>query len=256
MFFQNYKYFINIIKIHFLGINRILENRLLLNTFYLIFLILFLMLIIFNFLYKDTKKFIFLIDSIIIETLIWIIPTLIIFFISFYTIKSSFYLNPFKNIYLNIKPLIIESISLNWKWLFIFPNQKILSFNEICIPVLTPVKIFLISNSIMNSLCIPKIGFQLYCMTNCVKYAYFLSLKHGISHAISSNYSGIGYKFMRINFFFVTKKTFFYWIDIIKHSINFNIENYNKIIKKGGFYYPKFFNIRNNKVFYLIIKKK
>ncbi|WGS66658.1 cupredoxin domain-containing protein [Candidatus Carsonella ruddii] len=256
MFFQNYKCFINTIKIHFLGLNRILENKLLLNTFYLIILILFFMLTIFNFLYKDTKKFVFLIDSMFIETLIWIVPTLIIFFISFYTIKSSVYLNPFKNNYLNIKPLIIESISLNWKWAFFFPYQKIISFNEICAPILIPTKIYLISNSIMNSLCIPKMGFHLYCMNNCIKYAYFLPLKHGISHGISSNYSGIGYKFMRINLYLVTKKTFFYWINLIKNSVNFNIKSYNNIIKKGYFYYPKFFNIRNNKVFISILKKK
>ncbi|WMC19854.1 MAG: hypothetical protein NVS86_01085 [Candidatus Carsonella ruddii] len=256
MFFQNYKYCINIIKIHFLGLNRILENKLLLNTFYLISLIFFLMLVVFNFLYKDIKNYIFLIDSIFIETIIWLVPTFIIFFISFYTIKSSFYLNPFKNIYFNIKPLIIETISLNWKWIFIFPHQKILSFNEICLPTLIPIKIFLISNSIMNSLCIPKIGFQLYCMTNCIKYVYVLPLKHGISHGFSSNYSGIGYKYMRINLFLVAKKTFFYWINIIHNSKIFNIKKYNKIIKKGGFYYPKFFSIRNNKVFFLILKKK
>ncbi|MGP4128244.1 MAG: hypothetical protein ACTXNS_01050 [Candidatus Carsonella ruddii] len=256
MFFQNYKYFVNIIKIHFLGLNRILENRLLLNTFYLIILILFFMLTVFNFLYKDSKKLVFLIDSILIETIIWIVPTLIIFFISFYTIKSSFYLNPFKNSYLNIKPLIVETISLNWKWVFIFPYQKILSFNEICVPVLIPTKIYLFSNSVMNSLCIPKIGFQLYCMNNCIKYAYFIPIKHGLSHGISSNYSGIGYKFMRINLFLVSKKTFFYWINLIKNSMYFDIENYNRIIKKGFFYYPKFFNIRNNKVFFLLIQKK
>ncbi|WMC19256.1 MAG: hypothetical protein NVS84_01080 [Candidatus Carsonella ruddii] len=255
MFFQNNNYFKNI-KIHFLGLNRILENKLLLNTFYLIILILFFMLTIFNFLYKDKKKFVFLIDSVLIETLIWIIPTLIIFFISFYTIKSSFYLNPFKNNYLNVKPLIIESISLNWKWIFIFPYQKVLSFNEICIPVLVPTKIYLISHSIMNSLCVPKIGVQLYCMNNCLKYIYFLPIKHGISHGISSNYSGVGYRFMRINLFLVTKKTFFYWINSIKNSLYFDIKNYNEIIKKGYFYYSKFFNIRNNKVFFSIIKKK
>ncbi|XZR52991.1 MAG: hypothetical protein ACM3Q5_01080 [Candidatus Carsonella ruddii] len=256
MFFQNYKYFINIIKIHFLGLSRILENKLLLNTFYLIILILCFMLIVLNFLYKDKKKLVFLIDSIIIEISIWVITALIIFFISFYTIKSSFYLNSFKNQYLNIKPLIIESISLNWKWVFIFPYQKILSFNEICIPILIPTKIYLVSNSIMNSLCIPKIGFQLYCMNNCIKYAYLLPLKHGIAHGISSNYSGNGYKFMRINIFLVSKKTFFFWVKSIKNSLNFNMNNYNEIIKKGYFYFSKFFNIRNNKVFFSIIKKK
>ncbi|BFI91000.1 cytochrome c oxidase subunit II transmembrane domain-containing protein [Candidatus Carsonella ruddii] len=256
MSFQDNEYFVDAIKIHFLGINRFLENKLLLNTFYLIFLILIFMLIIFNFLYQDKKKFIFLIDSILIETIIWIIPTLIILLISLYTIKSSFYLNPFKNIYLNIKPLIIESISLNWKWMFIFPHQKILSFNEICLPIFIPIKLYLISNSIMNSLCIPKMGFQLYCMTNCIKYAYMLPLKHGISHAISSNYSGIGFKSMRINIFFVSKKTFFHWINVIKNLISFNIKNYNKIIKRGYFYYPKFFSIKNNKIFFSILKKK
>ncbi|AFP84037.1 cytochrome ubiquinol oxidase subunit II [Candidatus Carsonella ruddii] len=254
MFFKNHIKIIN--KIHFLGLNRILENKLLLNTIYLVLIILVFILIIFNYIYKNKKNTIFLVDSLIIENIVWIFPTIIILLLSIYTIKSCFFLNPFKNIYLNIKPLIVECISLNWKWCFIFPKQKILTINEICLPICVPIKIYLLSNNVMNSLCIPKIGYQMYCMNNCINYFYFIILKHGLAHGLNTNYNGIGYNYMRFNLFFVIKKTFFEWVKNINKSLFINILFFNKIIKEGYLNFSKFFNIRNNKIFFSIIKKK
>ncbi|MBY0585322.1 hypothetical protein K5B08_00125, partial [Candidatus Carsonella ruddii] len=125
----------------------------------------------------------------------------------------------------------------------------------ICLPILTPIKIFLSSNNIMNTICIPKFGCQIYCMNNCNKYINFLLLKHGFCHGISSNYSGIGFSKLRMNIFSLIKKNFFYWIENVKKSNFFNIKKYNFLIKEGNFL-VKFFKIRNNKIFMSIINKK
>ncbi|MFI4847131.1 MAG: hypothetical protein ACH6QJ_00565 [Candidatus Carsonella ruddii] len=246
---------INIIKKHFLSLNRILENYLLLNTIYLIIIIIIFTIMIINFIIFNKKKFLFLIDSKKIEFLIWLIPSIIIIILSLYTIKSTFLLNPFKILYYNLKPLNIEIISLNWKWMIIYPSQKILLFNEILLPILIPIKITLSSNSIMNTLCIPKLGQQIYCMNNCKKIINILILKHGFMHASNSNYSGIGSINLKLTIFSVTKKNFFFWINNIKKSFYFNIYNYNCLII-NGFFNTKFFKIRNNKIFFTIIKKK
>lgn len=207
------------------------------------------------FIIKKNNQFLSLIDSKLIEFFVWFIPSIIIIILSIYTIKSSFFLNPFKNIYYNIKPLYLEIISMNWKWMIIYPLQKILTFNEILLPILIPIKIFLSSNSIINTICIPKFGNQIYCMSNSKKFVNILILKHGFCHAINSNYSGIGSINLKITVFAVIKKFFFYWINNIKKSIYFNIKNYNYLIKKG-YFYTKFFKIRNNKIYFLILKKK
>ncbi|MFI4883688.1 MAG: hypothetical protein ACH6QQ_00555 [Candidatus Carsonella ruddii] len=246
---------INIIKKHFLSLNRILENYLLLNTIYLIIIIIIFTIIILIFIIFNKKKFLSLIDSKIIELLIWLVPSIIIIILSIYTIKSSFLLNPFKILYYNLKPLNIEIISLNWKWIVIYPLQKILLFNEIVLPILIPIKITLSSSSLMNTLCIPKLGQQLYCMNNCKKIINILILKHGFCHASNSNYSGIGSINLKLTIFSVTKKNFFFWINYIKKSIYFNIFNYNYLIIYG-YFNVKFFKIRNNKIFLTIIKKK
>ncbi|AQU89603.1 hypothetical protein [Candidatus Carsonella ruddii] len=245
---------INIIK-HFLSLNRLMENHLLLNTIYLIFLISIFTILISLFIIKKKEKIPFLIDSKLIEFFAFLGPSIIISILSIYTIKSSFYLNPIKILYSNLKPLILEIISMNWKWMFLFPVQKILTFNEICLPILIPIKFFLSSNNILNTLCIPKFGCQFYCMNNSNKYINFLILKHGFCHGFSSNYSGIGFNKLRINIFLLIKKNFFYWINNIKKSIFFNIKKYNLLIKEGNFL-TKFFKIRNNKIFFLIIKRK
>lgn len=246
---------INIIKKHFLSLNRILENKLLLNTIYLIILITIFTFLVIILILKEKKKIPFLIDSKFIETIVWVFPSIIIVLISFFTIKSSLFLLPFKNFYFNLKPLILEIISMNWKWVVFLPTQKILSFNEICIPVLVPIKILLSSNSIMNTLCIPKIGTQIYSMNNCNKIINFIILKHGFCHALTSNYSGIGSVNLKLTIFSVIKKSFFYWVNNIKKSFFFGIKNYNSLIKKGHFY-TKFFKIRNSKIYFSIIKKK
>lgn len=235
--------------------NRLIENQLLLNTIYLILLISIFTLLVSLFIIKNMKKIPFLIDSNLIEFIAFIFPSLIILILSIYTIKSNFYINPIKILYSNLKPLILEIISMNWKWMIIFPIQKILTFNEFCLPILIPIKIFLSSNNVLNTLCIPKFGFQFYCMSNSHKYINFLILKHGFCHGFSSNYSGIGFNKLRINIFLLIKKNFFYWVNNIKKSNFFNIKKYNLLIKEGSFV-NKFFKIRNNKIFYLIIKKK
>ncbi|AFP83653.1 cytochrome O ubiquinol oxidase subunit II [Candidatus Carsonella ruddii] len=248
----------NFIVKHFIGINRFIENKILLNTIYLIFIIIiFLLILIINSIFKNNYFYPSLIDSFIIEFLIWLLPTILIVILSIYAIKSTIELNPLKSIYNNIKPLIIEIISLNWKWIIIFPKQKILLINEFCIPINIPIKIYLISNSIINSLCIPKIGCQLYCMTNYSKPIFFLLLKHGFMHGINSNFNGIGCSYMKMNIFSVINKNFFNWIEKIKKTkIFFNYKSYNNILKNGFLIYPKLFNIRNNKLFFFIQKIK
>ncbi|AGS06686.1 cytochrome O ubiquinol oxidase subunit II [Candidatus Carsonella ruddii] len=251
---------INFVKNHFLSLNRILENRLLLNTIYLILIIILFTICLIFFLFDKKNQYFnfyfpFLIDSIFIELIIWIIPTLIILGIGFYSVKSSFLINPLNKIYNNIKPLIVEIVSMNWKWMIIYPLQKVVSFNEICLPTLVPINLFLTSNSIMNSLCIPKYGIQFYCMSNCHKTVSLLILKHGFCHGISNNFSGNGFPFLKINIFSIIKKSFFYWINNIQNFNFLNISDYNKLSKPGFFFHPKFFKIRNNKIFLSIIKK-
>ncbi|AFP84397.1 cytochrome O ubiquinol oxidase subunit II [Candidatus Carsonella ruddii] len=243
---------------HFVGLERIIENKILLNTIYLILIISTFLLTIITFIFLKRQIFIpNSINSNFIEIIVWILPVLIIFFLSIYTIKSSFYINPLKNVYKNIKPLIIEIISLNWKWIIIYPKQKILLLNEMCIPLLIPIKIEIISNSLMNTLCIPKIGLQMYCMSNYKKLENLIIIKHGIMHGISSNFNGIGYSHMKICLFSIIKKNFFYWINNIKKkNFFFKTKNYNYLSKQSFINNSKFFSIYNNKLFFLILKYK
>ncbi|BAF35201.1 cytochrome O ubiquinol oxidase subunit II [Candidatus Carsonella ruddii PV] len=243
---------------HFIGLERILENKILLNTIYLILIIsIFLIAIVTIILFKKQIFLPNLINSNCLEILVWFLPTSIIFFLSIYTIKSSIYLNPLNNIYKNIKPLIIEIVSTNWKWIIIYPKQKILLLNEICIPLLIPIKMLIISNSLMNTICIPKIGLQMYCMSNYKKSLNLIAIKHGIMHGLSSNFNGIGYSHMKICLFSLIKKNFFYWlINIKKKKIFYNIKNYNFITKQSYIDNSKFFSIYNNKLFFLILNYK
>ncbi|MDG9427165.1 ubiquinol oxidase subunit II, partial [Streptococcus pneumoniae] len=63
------------------------------------------------------------------------------------------------------KPVVIEAISLDWKWLFIYPEEKIATVNEITFPVDTPLNFKITSDSVMNAFFIPHLGSMIYSMT-------------------------------------------------------------------------------------------
>ncbi|MCV2531361.1 MAG: cytochrome o ubiquinol oxidase subunit II, partial [Candidatus Lightella neohaematopini] len=103
----------------------------------------------------------------VIELFVWIIPFIIVLVLSNITIDSTKKLDPHKLILtLDNKSVKINVISLNWKWLFIYPDFKIASVNEIYIPVNRSIIFNITSDSVMNSFFIPQLGSQIYAMNN------------------------------------------------------------------------------------------
>lgn len=201
---------------------------------------------------KYNPKFL---HSNLIEIMIWSVPIIIIFILGFITYKSTFKLEPNKKIYSSyIEPITIEVISLDWKWLFIYPKEGIATINEIIFPIHTPIKFKITSNSVMNSFFIPALGSQIYAMPGMKTELNLIANYTGTYNGISANFSGKGFSSMKFKVIAVKKTSDFQsWISgVKKNSKNLNI-NLKKVLEPSENNKIEYFQCNNCKVFYQII---
>src|SRR3977135_1724924 len=99
-----------------------------------------------------------------LEMLVWSIPAMTVFLVGGVAWVGSHDLSPRKPIAFSVKPLRVQVASLDWKWLFIYPDEGIASVNSLAIPVGTPVSFELTSSGVMNSFFVPQLGSQIYTM--------------------------------------------------------------------------------------------
>ncbi|XBC37567.1 MAG: ubiquinol oxidase subunit II [Buchnera aphidicola (Meitanaphis microgallis)] len=158
-------------------------------------------------------------QSNIVEMFIWGLPIIIIIFLSTLSWKSAHDLDPHRKIISNVEPIKINVISLDWKWLFIYPGEKIATINELVFPVNTPIVFELTSSSVMNSFFIPSLGSQIYTMAGMKTHLNLIANTSGIYSGISANYSGVGFSDMKFRTVVTPNFLLFKeWINKVKRS--------------------------------------
>src|ERR1700761_6004118 len=103
-----------------------------------------------------------------LEMLVWSIPAMTVFLVGGGAWVGSHDLSPRKPIVSTVKPLRVQVASLDWKWLFIYPDQGVASVNKLTIPIGTPVSLELTSSGVMNSFLVPQLAGQIYTMAGMV----------------------------------------------------------------------------------------
>jgi cytochrome o ubiquinol oxidase subunit II len=134
-----------------------------------------------------------------IEFVTWCIPALIVLFLSGIAWIGSHDLDPPRRLTSAAKPVEIEVISLDWKWLFIYPEEQVAAVNQLVIPVDTPVHFKLTSASVMNSFFVPQLGSQIYTMAGMTTQLNLLASHAGTFNGISAQFSGDGFSDMRFD---------------------------------------------------------
>jgi cytochrome o ubiquinol oxidase subunit II len=147
-----------------------------------------------------------------IEFVTWCIPALIVLFLSGIAWIGSHDLDPPKRLSSAVAPLEIEVISLDWKWLFIYPGERIAAVNELVIPVDTPVHFKLTSGSVMNSFFVPQLGSQIYTMAGMTTQLNLLASHEGTFNGISAQFSGDGFSDMRFDVRAVPAEEYQSWL--------------------------------------------
>lgn len=151
------------------------------------------------------------------ETVWWLIPSAIILSLSIVAWNSSYALDPYKPLS-SQKPLNVQVVALDWKWLFIYPEQQIASVNRLELPVGTPVSFSITSDSVMNSFWIPNLGSQIYAMPGMSTQLNLEASKAGSYPGSSANISGKGFADMAFTAHAVSQRDFNAWLQSAKHS--------------------------------------
>jgi len=148
-----------------------------------------------------------------LEMLVWSIPAMTVLLVGGVAWVGSHDLDPRKPIASRVKPISIQVVSLDWKWLFIYPDQGIATVNQLTIPVGTPVRFELTSSGVMNSFFVPQLGGQIYTMAGMMTRLHLQADHPGTYPGLSANYSGSGFADMRFNVDAVPAENFAQWVD-------------------------------------------
>jgi cytochrome o ubiquinol oxidase subunit 2 len=153
-----------------------------------------------------------------IEMLVWSIPIMTVLLVGGVAWVGSHALDPPKPIASAAKPVKVQVVSLDWKWLFIYPEQGIATVNQLTIPVGTPVSFELTSSGVMNSFWVPQLGGQIYTMAGMTTRLHLQADHPGTYRGASANYSGEGFADMRFNVDAVPAGKFAQWVDAARSA--------------------------------------
>ncbi|WP_082222393.1 ubiquinol oxidase subunit II [Mesorhizobium loti] len=153
-----------------------------------------------------------------IELVIWSIPTLIVVFLGGIAWLGSHDLDPYREIQSKTPPLTVQVVSLDWKWLFIYPDKNLASVNQLVLPANTPINFQLTSASVMNSFFVPQLGSQIYTMAGMTTRLSLLADRTGIFPGISAQFSGAGFSDMRFDVVVKSSDDFEAWVNTTRQG--------------------------------------
>ncbi len=155
-------------------------------------------------------------ESRVLEVIWWGIPIVIIGILGYFTGKTTFALvQPPEN---NIAPITIEVTSLDWKWLFQYPDQKIATVNYAVIPTGVPINFVLTSDAPMNSFWVPQLGGQEYTMPGMAMRLWLQANQSGTYYGHGANFTGRGFAHMNFNVVAKPATQFYGWVQRVKST--------------------------------------
>lgn len=168
-----------------------------------------------------------------IEFIWWGIPILLIAIVAVVTWISTHKLNPYKALDENRPSMVIEVVSLDWKWLFIYPDQDIATVNYVKFPINTQIDFTLTADGPMNSFWIPQLGGQMYTMQGMVTHQHLDAYQVGDFSGSSANISGEGFAGMKFTASAMTKQDFSAWVNSVKSTKDerLNSQSYDKLAR-------------------------
>jgi cytochrome o ubiquinol oxidase subunit 2 len=146
-----------------------------------------------------------------IELVVWSVPALTVILLGGVAWLGSHHIDPPKPIEGASSPLTIQAVSLDWKWLFIYPDQKIATVNALTVPVGVPLQFQLTSASVMNAFFIPQFGSMIYTMNGMATRLNLRADTTGTFQGLSTQFSGDGFSDMHFDVHVVPPEQFSKW---------------------------------------------
>jgi cytochrome o ubiquinol oxidase subunit 2 len=162
-----------------------------------------------------------------LELVIWAAPLIIIICLGALTWVATHLLDPYRpltriapdrGINAAMKPLEVEVIALDWKWLFIYPEQGVATVNELVAPLNRPIHFRISASSVMNSFYVPALAGQIYAMPGMQTQMHAVFNRAGTFDGFSANYSGAGFSSMRFKATSMTEARFSQWVSQVKSA--------------------------------------
>jgi cytochrome o ubiquinol oxidase subunit II len=153
-----------------------------------------------------------------IEWVVWLVPAVIITILGSLIWHFTFHLDPYKSIDTGVKPINIEVVSMDWKWLFIYPDRDIAAVNQLVFPAGVPLSFKITSDTVMTSFFIPQLGSQIYAMAGMQTRLHLLADEPGAYAGQNQQFSGRGYADMNFKAIAVSTKDYEAWVNKVKQS--------------------------------------
>jgi cytochrome o ubiquinol oxidase subunit 2 len=167
-----------------------------------------------------------------LELLVWSIPAMTVLLVGGVAWVGSHDLDPRKPIASTVEPLTVQVVSLDWKWLFIYPDPGIASVNQLTVPVGTPISFELTSSGVMNSFFVPQLGSQIYTMAGMVTRLQLQADHAGKFPGLSANFSGGGFADMRFIVDAVPTEQFAQWVTATRSAgATLDAQAYTDLVK-------------------------
>jgi cytochrome o ubiquinol oxidase subunit 2 len=174
-----------------------------------------------------------------IDFFMWAVPIAIVIVLAILSWNRTHSLDPYKPIPSAHKPINIEVVCLDWKWLFIYPDQNIATVNQITFPVNVPVSFKITSGTVMASFFIPQLGSQIYAMAGMQTRLHLLADKAGTYTGHNQQFTGDGYANMHFQANAVSLEEFQSWVKKIRQSPEkLDLERYEKLAKPTVGHHP------------------
>lgn len=169
-----------------------------------------------------------------LEIIWWSVPCVIIAILGVITWNSANRLDPYKPLTTanNAKPVIIQAISLEWKWLFIYPDEHVATVNYVNIPVGVPIQFLITAEGPMNSIQIPQLAGQIYAMAGMQTKLNLIADAPGDYRGMAANFTGEGFSDMNFVVHAGTTDEFHQWVKTAQASpTKLTMAEYNKLVK-------------------------
>lgn len=194
--------------------------------------------------------------DVLAESIWWGFPFAIVIFLSIVTLISTFELDPYRPLKSSEKPIRIQVVALQWKWLFLYPDEKVAAVNFFQFPEGTPLDFEITADAPMNSFWIPQLGGQIYAMPGMRTRLHLSADEPGEYRGSSANLSGTGFAGMTFIAKAGSHAEYKEWLDSIKNSNQtLDKDTYNALVNPSEYNPVALFSLKDDKLFDQILMK-
>jgi len=197
-----------------------------------------------------------LVDHKLLEVIWWGFPLVMTLIVCVLTWIKTTELDPYRPLEPIHKQKTIQVIALQWKWLFLYPEEKIASLNFLQIPKEIPIRFEITADAPMNSFWIPDLGGQIYAMPKMRTLLHLMANEEGTFRGLSANISGVGFADMHFQTKASTEEDYQKWVQAAQDSPrSLDFETYEKLASPSASVPPETFQLKDGQLFEQVLNK-